>query len=95
MEIRVGPTFSDGADKVIPAVYQKLKAIKDTGRTEYAWPDASSITLEVSYRGKVLKATCNPKLLSQSLNSKNKAFHQNWTEAHKLLWNLVREEAGG
>lgn len=96
VEIKVGPTFHPGAGKVIPACFQKLKELKKSGRMEYAWPDASSITLEVSYKGETLKATCNPKLLSRNLNDeKKKTFYRLWSEAHKLLWDVLEKEAKG
>jgi hypothetical protein len=90
IEIRVNSTFSPGAGTVIPGVYKRLKELQKGGRMEYAWPDASSITIEVSYNGEILKSVCNPKMLAHNLNDENREFYRLWTEAYDLLWNLVK-----
>ena len=89
MDVVISDAFQ-GNSPVILGVYKKLKELQQTGRLEYAWPDAPSILIEVSYKGEIIKSSISPKMSDDSKEFMNSS--RLWNEAYKIVWESIESK---
>ena len=80
----------DGSNSVIPGVYKKLQELEKSGRLDYVWPDGGSITIEVHYKGEVIKSSISPGLSDSS--SEFVDFSRLWNEAYTIVWESIENK---
>ena len=80
----------DGSNVVIPDAYKKLKELEKSGRLDYVVVDAGSITIEVHYRGEVIKSSISLGLSDSSSGFVN--FSRLWNEAYDIVWKSIENK---
>ncbi len=89
MDVMIEDSF-DGRNVVISNVYQKLKELEKSGRLDYAWPDAPLLSIEVNYKGEVIKSSISPNISDGTPEFKE--FSRLWNDAYAIAWNSIEKK---
>ena len=86
IEIHFGSAPSPD-DDTIAKIYDKVKAVEATGELDYIVPDASFLTLEVTYKDQTISTSNTIGVVKVP---GHEAFQQAWDEAYALVWEILK-----
>jgi hypothetical protein len=81
-----------GEDSIMKDVYDKLKQLDALGRSEYVFPDAATISLDVTYQGQTLHSAYSPAIGMPSEPQAYRQFGAKWKEVYALVQDRLEEK---
>ncbi len=87
-EVSIKP-FGEG-QRIVSDVYAKLTELQKTGKLDYVGLDASMISIEVSYKGEILKSSFTQIGLPSNKDEYDN-FSRLWNAAYAIVWESIEQ----